>query len=113
MLNHFEVGPVCDVTFSLLTKPSLWVFFFLGANNSRDRAGRARHADRQTGGKRFSLNKGEDGSPAFDLRLSFCEDRWSDTGGIQPEKYNYISWKDHLTNRKMEWAWQRLFFEYF
>lgn len=75
MLNHFEAGPVRDDA-SLLTKPSQFFFsffFLLGANNSRDRAGRARHADRQTEGKRFSWNKEEGRSPFLNLSLSFCE----------------------------------------
>lgn len=74
VLNHFEAGPVRDVT-SLLTKPSqlFFSFFLLGANNSRDRAGRARHADRQTEGKCFSRNKEEGRSPFLNLSLSLCE----------------------------------------
>lgn len=46
----------------------------------------------------LSLNKGEGRSLIGDLCLSFCEDGWSGIGVIQPEKYNYISKKVHLTN---------------
>ena len=46
--------------------------------------------DTQTGRLMESVSpgakQGEGHSPVPDLRLSFCEDGWSNVGGIQPEK---------------------------